>query len=415
MNVMHGRCAGLDVHKESISACVLIASKGKKESVQVERQTFGTLTGDLQELKQWLQQWRVTHVALESTGVYWRPVWNILEDGAYEMILVNPQHFRSVPGRKTDQKDCEWLAQLLQHGLVRSSFVPAQETRELRDLTRYRVKLMQERNRVHNRIEKVLQDANLKLSSVVSDIWGVTGRAILTAILQGEEDPERLAEYAKGRLRQKKAQLRMALCGRLTAHHKFLLRELTDDLTYLEVKIARLEQVIEAQLWPHMEVVYRLCTIPGVYRKTASTLIAELGVDMAQFPDADHLASWAGLCPGACQSAGKRKSARTRNGNPHVRRALCEAAWAATRSKRSYLSALFHRVTARAGRKKALIAVARRLIIIAYHLIRGTHGYRELGPNYFDTLRPQRAAHRLLQRLKDLGHEVILCPKPELQ
>jgi transposase len=238
MNVMHGRCAGLDVHKESISACVLIASKGKRESVQVERQTFGTLTGDLQQLKQWLQQWRVTHVALESTGIYWRPVWNILEGGAYEMILVNPQHFRSVPGRKTDQKDCEWLAQLLQHGLVRSSFVPAQETRELRDLTRYRVKLMQERNRVHNRIEKVLQDANLKLSSVVSDIWGATGRAILTAILQGEQDPERLAQYAKGRLRQKKTQLRMALCGRLTAHHQFLLRELTDDLTYLEVKIA---------------------------------------------------------------------------------------------------------------------------------------------------------------------------------
>jgi len=413
MNVMHSRCAGLDVHKESISACVLIASNGKKKTIRVERQTVGTFTDDLQQLKQWLQQWRVTHVALESTGIYWKPVWNILQGGGYEMILVNPQHFRSVPGRKTDQKDCEWLAQLLQHGLLRSSFVPPQETRELRDLTRYRVKLTQERNRVHNRVEKVLQDANLKLSSVVSDILGVTGRAILTAILQGEEDPERLAEYAKGRLRQKKGQLRMALCGHLTTHHKFMLRELMDDLTYLEYKIARLEQVIEAQLWPHMEVVYRLCTIPGVYRKTASTLIAELGLNMAQFPDADHLASWAGLCPGACESAGKRKSVKTRNGNPHLRRALCEAAWAAARSKRSYLSALFRRIAGRGGRKKALIAVARRLIIIAYHLIRGTHGYRELGPNYFDTLRPQRTANRLLKRLRDLGHEVILCPKPQ--
>lgn len=411
MEVVNRRCAGLDVHKKSISACVLISGPGEEQPV-VDKRTFGTFTSDLVELKNWLAACAVTHVVMESTGVYWIPVWNLLED-AFHLVLVNPQHFRAVPGRKTDQKDSEWLAQLLQYGLLRGSFVPPQGIRELRDLTRYRVKLLGQRNRVHNRIEKLLQQANLKLSSVATDILGATGRIILEALLQGNQDSESLAECAKGTLRRKRAELVQALQGRLTEHQRFMLHELMEDLEYVEGKIARIEETIQARMVPHEEVLNRLNTIPGVNRLTASTLIAELGVQMQQFPDAMHLASWAGLCPGDCESAGKRKNTRTRKGNPHVRRVLCQAAWAAAHTKHTYLASLFYRIASKSGRKKALIAVARHLIVIAYHLIREQHTYRDLGENYFDALHAERTKRRLVQRLQNLGHQVVLIPKPQ--
>jgi len=342
-----------------------------------------------------------------STGVYWLPVWGLWE-GTFALMLVNPQHFRAVPGRKTDQKDCEWLVQLLQYALLRGSFVPPQEIRELRELTRYRVKLLGRRNQVHNRIEKLLQQANVKLSSVATDILGVTGRSILAGLLGGNEDAKSLADCAKGALQRKKDQLEQALEAKLTSHQRFMLREFLDDLKFVEGKIARLEETIQARISRHEEVPNRLDTIPGVNRLTASTLIAELGVEMQQFPDAMHLASWAGLCPGDCESAGKRKNTRTRKGNPHVRRVLCQAAWAAAHTKHSYPSALFYRIASRAGRNKALIAVARHLIVIAYHLIRDPVVYRDLGENYFDTLHAERTKQRLVKRLEHLGHQVTL-------
>jgi len=409
MEVVYRRCAGLDVHKRSISACVLMFVPGE-EQPEIQKRTFGTFTAELVELKDWLQSCGVTHVVMESTGVYWIPLWSHLED-RFHLLLVNPRHFRAIPGRKTDQKDCEWLAQLLQYGLVRGSFVPAQEIRELRELTRYRVKLLGQRNQMHNRIEKLLQQANVKLSSVMTDILGVTGRSILMALLGGNQDPAILAECAKGTLRRKKAELAQALQAHLTDHQRFLLGEFIEDLEFVERKIAHIEETIRTRIAPHEEVLSRLSTIPGINQLTASTLVAELGVEMQQFPDASHLASWAGLCPGDCESAGKRKNTRTRQGNPHVRRVLCQAAWAAAHTKHTYLAALFYRIASKGGRKKALIAVARHLIVIAYHLIRAPLVYRDLGANYFDTLHAERTKRRLVRRLEDLGHEVILNRK----
>ena len=289
--------------------------------------------------------------------------------------------------------------------------MPAQEIRELRELTRYRVKLLGQRNQMHNRIEKLLQQANVKLSSVMTDILGVTGRSILMALLGGNQDPAILAECAKGTLRRKKAELAQALQAHLTDHQRFLLGEFIEDLEFVERKIAHIEETIRTRIAPHEEVLSRLSTIPGINQLTASTLVAELGVEMQQFPDASHLASWAGLCPGDCESAGKRKNTRTRQGNPHVRRVLCQAAWAAAHTKHTYLAALFYRIASKGGRKKALIAVARHLIVIAYHLIRAPLVYRDLGANYFDTLHAERTKRRLVRRLEDLGHEVILNRK----
>jgi len=409
MEVVYRRCAGLDIHKQSISACVLIFIPGE-EQPEIQKRTFGTFTAELVELKDWLQSCGVTHVVMESTGVYWIPLWSLLE-GCFRLLLVNPRHFRAMPGRKTDQKDCQWLAQLLQYGLVRGSFVPPQEIRELRELTRYRVKLLGQRNQMHNRIEKLLQQANVKLSSVASDILGVTGRRILVALVGGNTDAESLAECARGTLRRKKAELAQALTSTLTEHQRFLLREFLEDLEFVEAKMVHIEETIRARLVPHEAILNRLKTIPGVNELTAATLVAELGVEMQAFPDARHLASWAGLCPGDCESAGKRKNTRTRQGNPHVRRVLCQASWAAAHTKHTYLAALFYRIASKGGRKKALIAVARHLIVIAYHLIRAPLVYRDLGANYFDTLHGERTKQRLVRRLEDLGHEVILNPK----
>jgi len=407
MEVLHACCCGLDVHKESVTACVLWAEgKGKKRKA---KRQFGTMTRDLLELADWLQSCGVTHVAMESTGVYWKPVWNILE-GHFEVLLVNAQPIKAVPGRKTDQNDAEWIADLLQHGLVRGSFVPPTPIRELRDLTRYRVSLVHECNRIVNRIQKVLEDGNIKLASVATDALGASGRAMLKAMIEGEEDSGKLAEMSCGLLRRKIPELQQALEGRLRSHHRFLLRELMEHLEFVESKIARLEQEIGEHLRPFEEEVERLCTIPGVDWVTASGLIAEIGVQMEQFGDAEHLSSWAGLCPGSHESAGKRKSGRTRKGSAWLRRCLCQAAWAVSTKRGNYLSALFRRLAARRGKKRAIIAVAHTLLQIAFYILRDRKCYQELGANYFDQLHPNRVKRYLVKRLERLGFQVRLVP-----
>src|SRR5213594_2914373 len=407
MEVVYPCCCGLDVHKKSITACVLWAeAKGKSRK---EKRRFGTFTHDLLQLADWLGESGVTHVAMESTGVYWKPVWNILAE-QFKVLLVNAQHIKAVPGRKTDQKDSEWIADLLQHGLLRGSFVPPQPTRELRDLTRYRVSLAQEINRIANRIQKVLEDANIKLASVATDTLGASGRAMLEAIVKGEQDSQRLAEMSRGLLRNKIPELQLALEGRVTGHHRFLLRELLDHLYFVESKMRRIEQEVEERLGPFQSEVARLCTIPGVDRVTAWGLLAEIGLDMSQFPDARHLASWAGLCPGNHESAGKRKSGKIRKGSLWLRRCLCQAAWAVSTKKNNYLSALYRRLAARRGTKRATIAVAHKLLVIAYHILRDGTSYRDLGPDYFDRLNPEGLRRRLTKRLEGLGFKVTLEP-----
>ena len=367
MQVVYPCCCGLDVHKKSVTACVLWAGDGGRS--RKEKRSFGTFTRDLLRLADWLQQCGVTHVALESTGVYWKPVWNILE-GSFEVLLVNAQHIKAVPGRKTDQKDSEWIADLLQHGLLRGSFVPPQATRELRDLTRYRVSLSQEINRIANRIQKVLEDAHIKLASVATDPLGASGRAMLEAMLKGEGDPARLAEMSKGLLRNKIPELKLALEGRMTEHHRFLLGQLCDHLRFTETKLSEIEQEIERRLRPYQDEVARLCTIPGVDRVTAWGLLAEIGQNMNQFPSSAHLASWASLCPGNFESAGKRLSGKMRKGNVSLRRCLAQAAWAISMTKNNYLSALYRRIAARRGSKRAVMAVAHALLVIAYHMLK---------------------------------------------
>jgi transposase len=399
----------LDVHKKSITACVLQAeTKGKARK---QKQRFGTFTQDLLRLRVWLGECGVTHVAMESTGVYWKPVWNILE-GHCEILLVNAQHIKAVPGRKTDQKDSEWIADLLQHGLLHGSFVPPRPTRELRDLTRYRVSLTEECNRIANRIQKVLEDANIKLASVATDALGASGRAMIQAITGGQQNAEVLAEMAKGLLRNKLEELQLALEGHVTEHHRFMLRQLLEDLRHAEAEIAAVEAEIQRRLCPFQEEVARLCTIPGVERVTAWGLLAELGFDMSQFPSAAHAASWAGLCPGSFESAGKRLSGKTRKGSPSLRRCLCNAAWAVSTKKHSYLSAFFRRLSARRGSKRATIAVAHKILVIAYQLLKTKQVYQDLGPDYFDQINADRVKRSLVRRLERLGHKVILEPLP---
>jgi len=410
MEVLYACCCGLDVHKKSITACVLWAEgKGKTRK---EKRRFGTFTRELLQLADWLRACGVTHVAMESTGVYWKPVWNILE-GQFEVLLVNAQHIKAVPGRKSDQKDCEWIADLLQHGLLHGSFVPPKEMRELRDLTRYRVSLAQEENRIANRVQKVLEDANLKLASVASDPLGVSGRAILTAILAGEEDTERLAEMSKGILRKKIPDLRLALEGRVTEHHRFLLQELLDHQEFLEKKMAEVEAEIGKRMRPFEAEVERLDTIPGVDRVTAWSLVAEVGVRMEQFPSAGHLASWAGLCPGSFESAGKRLSGRTRKGSASLRRCLCQVGSVVSHLRDNYLSAQYRRLAARRGGKRAVLAVAHTVLVMAYHILKRKQNYQELGADYFDRLNADAIRRSLVRRLERLGHRVTLEPLPQ--
>lgn len=409
MEIVYRCCCGIDVHKESVTACVLWAEDGQQRREQ--KRKFSTFTRDLLAMADWLRECGVTHIVMESTGVYWKPVWHILE-GQFQLLLVNAQHVKAIPGRKTDRRDSAWLAQLLQHGLVRGSFVPPEPIRELRDLTRYRVTLAQECNRIANRIQKVLEDANLKLASVATDPLGASGRAMLKAIIVGETDVTKLAEMARGVLRRKIPQLQLALEGKVTPHHRFLLGELIADLEFVESKMTRIEAEISRHLQSSADTVQRLCTVPGIDRISAWGIISEIGLDMSQFPDAQHLASWAGLCPGNWESAGKQKSGRTRKGSAWLRRHLCQSAWGVSTKQNNYLSALFRRLAARRGVKRATIAVAHAILVIAYQILKNGVEYHELGADYFDRLNPVRLTRRLVKRLEGLGFQVMLEARP---
>jgi transposase len=409
MDILYPVCAGLDVHKDTVVACVRrLDGKGK---VQRQTRTFGTMTIHLLALADWLTEQRVTHVAMESTGVYWKPIWNLLE-GQFDVLLVNAQHIKQVPGRKTDVKDAEWIAQLLQHGLLRGSFVPATPQRELRELTRQRRQLIQAKASVANRIQKVLEDANIKLGSVATDVLGVSGRDMLRALIAGEDDAAKLADLARRRLRAKLPQLQLALTGRVTAHHRFLLKLLLEEVEQHEAWIARLsERIVEVLPAPFAEAVQRLATIPGIDERAAENIVAEIGVNMDQFPSAGHLASWTGMCSGNRESAGKRQSGRTTKGNRWLRATLVQAAWAASHTKKTYLSAQYHRLAGRRGKKRALVALGHTLLVIIYHVLRDQSGYRELGPDYFDRLETDRQTRNLVRRLERLGHQVTLQPQ----
>jgi transposase len=412
MDTLYLRVAGLDVHKKTVVAGLRLTHPDG--SVEEHTRTFGTMTEDLLQLGDWLSQAQVTHVAMESTGVLWKPIWNLLDGGDWKLLLVNARELKQVPGRKSDVKDSQWIAQLLACGLLRSSFVPERPQRELRDLTRHRAQLLGEHTRCVNRIHKVLQDANLKLSSVATDILGKSGRDILAALVQGQDNPEALADLARGKLRKKIPDLTRALCGELTPHHQFMLEQLLDHLGQLEEQIARFDERIASALRPFDEQadLDRLDPIPGVNQQTIENVIAEIGVDMRQFPDADHAASWAGICPGNEESAGKRKRSRTTKGNVWLRRALCEAAWAAGHSKHTYFGALFRRLAARRGKKRALVAVAHALLVVIYQLLKHPDlNYRDLGEHYLDTLDPTRLRRHLVKRLESLGYDVALTQR----
>jgi transposase len=407
MDVVYERCCGLDVHKRTVVACVVI-SQGQGRP-QKETRSFGTMTADLLALAGWLEQHEVTHVAMESTGVFWKPVWNLLED-RFTLLLVNAQHIKAVPGRKTDVRDCEWIADLLRHGLLRASFVPDRPQRELRELTRYRTSLVRERSTAVNRLQKTLEGANIKLASVATDIMGASGRQMLAAIIAGATDATALAQLAQKRLREKLPALEQALTGRVGAHQRFLLAQQLAHIDFLDETIARLSAEIAQRLQPDEAAVERLDTIPGVGRWTAEILLAELGTDMARFPSARHLASWAGMCPGNNESAGKRKSGRTRKGNPWLRTALVEAAQAAGRTKHSYLGAQYRRLAARRGAKRAAVAVGHSILAIVYHLLARGTGYEDLGVHYFDERHRRAIERRLVRRLEALGYTVALEP-----
>ena len=407
MQIVYERCCGLDVHKKLVVACVLIGAPG--QPVHKEIRTFETMTGDLLELSDWLLSQGVTHVALESTGVYWKPIWNLLED-TFTLLLVNAQHIKAVPGRKTDVQHAEWLAELLRHGLVRGSFVPDRPQRELRELVRYRTALVRERATVVNRIQKTLEGANIKLASVATDILGKSGRQMLEALTLGATDAEQLAHLAKGRLREKIPELERALAGRFGPHQRFLLAEHLALIDALEASLERVSAEIAERVRPFEEALERLQTIPGVGRRVAEVIVTEVGVDLSRFPTAGHLASWAGLCPGQHESAGKRHSGRTRHGNPALRSALVEAAQAAGRTKRTYVAAQFHRLAARRGTKRAAVAVAHTILVIAYHLLSRGTTYQDLGANYFDERDRRAVERRAIRRLEALGYKVTLVP-----
>jgi transposase len=394
------------VHKATV--CVCISIKDPNE-VTKQKRRFHTTTIELRELAAWLREWRVTTAAMEATGVYWKPVWNILEE-EFQLLLVNPQHLKSIPGKKTDLKDGERIADLLQHGLLRGSFVPPRPIRELRDLTRARASFTQERSRLINRIEKTLEDPNLKLGVVISDVAGVSGRAMLEAIIRGEEDPEKLAELAKGTLRNKIPQLRLALQGQVTAHHRFMLRQWLDALDFTGQKIAALDRQIAGQARPFEATVQTWMQVPGLRRVNAFSLLAEIGGDMKQFPTAAQLASWAAVCPGNRESAGKQTSGRTCPGNPWLRRTLCEAAWAAARTKNSYFRALYQRKMRTRGKNRALIAVAHSLLTTVYAFTTAGQPYRDLGLDYFDRLNRDKLERSLVKRLERLGNHVTIEP-----
>jgi transposase len=407
MEPLYERCCGLDVHKRTVVACVVVPGPGRRPHKEVR--TFGTMTDSLLALADWLAGHGVTHVALESTGVYWRPIWNILE-GQATLLLVNPRHVKAVPGRKTDVRDCEWLADLLRHGLLKASFVPDRPQRELRELTRYRTSLVRERAAEANRVQKTLEGANLKLGDVASDPLGISGRRMLAALIGGATDPAAVADLALGQLRAKLPQLERALAGRVGPHQRFLLAHQLAHLDALDELIERLSAEIATRLRPVEAVVARLDAIPGVGRRTAEVLVAEVGTDPGHFPSAKHLASWAGMCPGNHESAGKRTSGKTRKGNRWLRAALVEAAHAAGHTKHTYLAAQYQRLAARRGRKKAVVAVGHSILTVVYHLLTRADSYHDLGAAYLDDRNRERLQRRLVGRLETLGYKVSLEP-----
>ena len=405
MERLFERVAGLDVHKQTVAVCVRVP--GARSAREQQVRVFGTTTAELLALRDWLHAYSVTHVAMESTGVFWKPVFYVLED-LFTCLLVNPRHVKRVPGRKTDVQDCIWLAELLEHGLLRGSFVPPPPIRELRDLTRYRKSLVQERTRAANRLHKVLEDAGINLAAVATDILGASGRAMLNALVQGTTDPEVLADLARGRLRAKLPALRQALVGRFRAHHAFLVTQVLSHLDYLDEAVTSLTGQIAALLAGSEDALTRLDTIPGVNRRTAEVLVAELGTDMTIFPSAAHCASWAGLCPGNNESAGKHKSGKTRKGNPWLRAALVEAALGAIHTRGCALGARYRRIMRHRGHKKAVIAVAHAILVAAYHILKLGTTYRELGVDYYDKRNAERLARRAVETLERHGYRVMI-------
>jgi transposase len=407
METLIERCCGLDVHQATVVACVL--SSGPKGKARKEIRTFPTFTKDLLSLRDWLQEQGVTHVGMESTGVYWKPVYAVLEDH-FELIVGNAQHIKNVPGRKTDVKDAEWIAQLVRHGLIRKSFVPPKPLRELRDLLRYRRKLIEGRTAERNRLLKLLETANIKLSSVASDVFGASGMAMLRALIEGATNAEAMADLAKGRLRKKLPELALALDGRIEEHHRYMLGLQLRRLERAESDIAELDERIDKRLVPYREEQQRLMQIPGVCRVLSAVLIAEMGVDMTVFRSAQQLASWAGICPGNNESAGKHHSGKTRKGNVALKTALVEAAHAAGRAKGTYLKDKFHRLKARRGIKRAAVAVGHRILISAYTMLSRKVDYADLGEDYLDRLDKKRTLSLLKRRIERLGFEVSLIP-----
>lgn len=409
METLIRRCAGLDVHKASVVACVrVIDDNGELLSLT---QTFGTTTGDLLKLNDWLMSYAVTLVGMESTGVYWKPVYTLLET-EFECWLLNAQHLRNVPGRKTDVADAAWIAQLVAHGLVRPSFVPPKEIRELRELTRYRKAVIQERSREAQRLHKSLEGSGIKIANVASDILGVSGRAMLQALVAGTHDPDLLAELARGTLRKKLPALRKALVGWFSPTHRILVSELLAHLEYLDESIERLSDDIAQMIAPFAAAIDLLDTIPGVDRRTAEVLVAEIGLDMSRFPSPAHLASWAGLCPGNNESAGKRFSGKTRKGSKWLRTALVESAHAASRTKGTYLAAHYARIKGRRGYKRAIIAVAHSILVIAYNILQRQQPYQELGADYLlQRERKDAYQRRLVKQLERMGYDVSLTER----
>jgi len=405
LQVMYPACAGLDVHKRTVVACAL-TSAGR------QTRTFRTWTGALQSMAHWLASQGVTHVVMEATGAFWKPVYNILE-GRFTLVVANPERVRAIPGRKTDVKDAEWLATLLRHGLVPPSYIPDRDQRELRELTRYRTAKTQERAREVNRLQKTLEGANIKLAAVLTDVLGVSGQRILDALLHGEEDPATLAALADWRVKAKRADLEAALVGQVSPMLRFVIQEQLQSIRTLDDQIARCDVEVDRRA-PFREEVARLRTIHGVGQRTAEVILAEIGTDMSRFPTAQHLAAWGGMCPGNRESGGKRRPARTRKGSPWLRGALGEAAWSAGRTKTGYLRALFQRLAARRGRKRAVVAVGHALLVIAYHLLRDKTTYQDLGDAYFEQRDRDAVKRRAVRQLQRAGFTVHLEPLPEV-
>jgi transposase len=406
MDVVEARCAGIDVHQAQVTVCVLRGEPGKK--VQKEIRVFETFTGTLLALAAWLQEQGVTAVAMESTGVYWKPVYAVLESvGAFSLVVGNAQHIKNVPGRKTDVKDAQWIADLLRHGLIKKSFVPPAEFRQLRELTRYRKSMVQTRTAERNRLQKLLESANVKLGSVVTDVFGMTGMAILRALVKGEAQPEELAQLACGNLRAKKAALKRATECRIEEHHRTLLKLQLAQVAHLDTVVEALDVEIERRLEPYRKQLELLCTIPGVGKAGAATILAEMGADMSVFPTVGQFTAWAGVCPSNNESAGKRHATRTRNGNPYLRTALVEAATSAVRTKGTFFRDKYFRMGSRMPRKKAKVAIAHKLAAAAYAMLKANQPFKELGPDYLDTLHSKRRRQKLQRQAAELGLALV--------